>query len=152
MTETTSRFAVVLVVAFVFLGGLERNAEAAINIITAKVEAGSIKISGRASKGNAQIYWEGSDTGERTDRNGRFKFYTTDLPQKCVGQLRVGEAVRQVVISNCGPVGPKGERGEAGPAGLKGERGEPGPAESKSDKGDNGERVRPEDVLKKLLR
>jgi hypothetical protein len=115
---------------------------AAINIIRAEVKAGSIEITGRATKGSAGIAWQGADTGKKTDRNGRFKFVTTDLPPTCVGELKIGNEVRKVVISNCGPVGPKGDRGEAGPPGPKGEkgdRGDPGAGGAKGDKGDRGE-------------
>jgi hypothetical protein len=138
VTKTSSRFALVLLVASVFWGGLEQKAKAAINIITAKIEAGSIRISGRATKGSAQIYWQESDTGEKTDRNGKFNFYTTDVPQTCVGQLRVGDELREVVISNCGPAGPRGPQGQAGPPGPKGERGDPGPQGPKGDAGPPG--------------
>ena len=139
----TSQILLALLVSWACLG---QNAEAAINIITAEVQAGSVKISGRATKGSASIYWQGSDTSNKTDRNGKFKLFTTDLPQTCVGELRVGEETRQVVISNCGPAGPKGERGEAGPPGPKGEkgdkgeRGEVGPLGPKGGKADKGER------------
>jgi len=125
-----------------------KGASAAINIIRAEVKAGSIEISGRATKGSANIYWQGIDTGSKTSQNGKFKIFTTELPPTCVGELKVSEETRKVVISNCGPAGPKGERGEAGPHGLRGERGEngergeagpPGPKGDKGEKGNKGE-------------
>ncbi len=125
-----------------------KGASAAINIIRAEVKAGSIEISGRATKGSANIYWQGIDTGSKTSQNGKFKIFTTELPPTCVGELKVSEETRKVVISNCGPVGPKGERGEAGPhgpsgekgeTGEKGERGEVGPLGPRGEKGEMGD-------------
>ncbi len=148
MARLGTRFTLSLLLTLGAFVCVVKEASAAINIIRAEIKAGSIEISGRATKGSANIYWQGIDTGSKTSQNGKFKIFTTELPPKCVGELKVSEETRKVVISNCGPVGPKGERGEAGPPGPRGERGEmgergaagpPGPKGDKGEKGNKGE-------------
>jgi hypothetical protein len=137
-----TRFTLFLLLTFGAYVCAVKGASAAINVIRAEVKAGSIEISGRATKGSANIYWQGIDTGSKTSQNGKFKIFTTELPPTCVGELKVSEETRMVVISNCGPVGPKGDRGEAGPIGPRGEkgdRGEAGPIGPRGEKGDRGE-------------
>lgn len=133
------RFSLVASAALVAGAGLAQPAAADINISTARVKDGSILITGRATGRYETVSWQGADTGVKTNRYGRFRFVTTDLPPSCVGDLKIGQEERKVVIGNCGPVGPKGEKGDEGDKGAQGPAGAPGPKGEKGDKGERGD-------------
>jgi hypothetical protein len=96
-------------------------AHAEIDITRSRIVPGSISIRGRFAPPNAQISWEGQDTGEVSRPNGRFRFNTRIRPADCVGRLKIGDEERDVVIGNCGAQGARGPQGPEGP------KGDPGP-------------------------
>lgn len=79
------------------------SAQAAVNIKEATIENGQVFIAGKQAQRRAAISWEGVALGINSDRDGDFKFATADLPEDCVGRLKVGTEERDVVVNNCTP-------------------------------------------------
>lgn len=105
-------------------------AAAEIRVRDAQIANGYLVITGRADFPRSTVVLDESHS-VTTDWRGRFDFRIAYVPPNCIGTLKVGTESRQVVIANCGqvgPQGPKGDPGPIGPAGPPGPRGEAGAA------------------------
>jgi Protein of unknown function (DUF1566) len=89
-------------VALVFLAMVVSSAQA-IHIDEATIQNGQVFIAGDQAQRRAAISWEGVALGISTNNGGAFNFNTTDLPEDCVGRLKIGTEERDVVINNCTP-------------------------------------------------
>jgi hypothetical protein len=90
---------VVLLVLVIFFS----SAEAVINITEAVIQDGVVHVQGNQAPSSAAIFWEGVALGVSSNPGGAFKFDTTDLPEDCVGRLKIGTEKRDVVINDCTP-------------------------------------------------
>lgn len=79
---------------------------AGINIKEATIQNGQVFIAGDQAQRRAAISWEGVALGIDSNNGGAFQIITTNLPADCIGQLQIGNEVRDVVINNCTPAPP----------------------------------------------
>jgi hypothetical protein len=90
-----------MAVGLLFLLGYVSWIEAAINITQAVIRDGVVHVRGNQAPSSAAIFWEGVALGDSSNSRGAFKFETTDLPEDCVGRLKIGTEKRDVVIHGC---------------------------------------------------
>ena len=124
-----------------------------LDLFDAKIESGRLQITGRTDKANQEVEIVGSGEKVVSNSSRRFRFSTSYLPETCKFDLKAGkETLRDLLIANCGPRGPKGEpgakgepgpRGEAGPKGDMGPKGDVGPKGEPGPKGDAGPQGEP---------
>lgn len=73
-----------------------------IRIDKATIQRGKVVVEGDHAKKRANIYWEDDPVPvTKSDRDGDFKFSTTNLPIDCVGKLSDGVSTIDVVIRGC---------------------------------------------------
>jgi hypothetical protein len=89
------------VVALAVLAIFVSLAQAVIQIDKATIKNGQVVVEGDHAAKRANISWEGNVV-TKSDRDGEFKFSTTNLPIDCVGELKDG--ARQL-IRECNPIG-----------------------------------------------
>ncbi len=77
------------------------SAQAEIKIEKAQIKNGAIYVEGGRAQRNAAISWQGNPLGINSNRGGNFRFETADLPEDCVGRLKIGTEERDVVIKYC---------------------------------------------------
>ena len=115
-----------------------------LDLFDAKIESGRLQITGRTDKANQEVEIVGSGEKVVSNSSRRFRFSTSYLPETCKFDLKAGkETLRDLLIANCGPRGPKGDPGAKGDTGAKGEPGEPGPRGEAGPKGDVGPKGEP---------
>src|SRR5215207_9293639 len=112
------------------------SAAAQININDAAIFSGDLRISGRTLPNTRLVLDERFET--TSNAQGLFQYRLQYLPSDCVATLTSGAQTRDVVISNCGPVGPFGPIGAAGPKGDAGPQGVTGAAGLRGDAGPQG--------------
>jgi hypothetical protein len=112
-------------------------AQAEIRIDEARIAAGELRISGRATARNAQVTLD-DDIATTSDRQGRFSFRVAYRPEGCTAVIRAGEEAREIVVADCAPAGPQGPPGATGPAGPVGAAGERGPVGERGPPGERG--------------
>lgn len=118
-----------------------------LDLFDAKIESGRLQITGRTDKANQEVEIVGSGEKVVSNSSRRFRFSTSYLPETCKFDLKAGkETLRDLLIANCGPRGPKGEpgaKGEPGPRGEAGPKGDMGPKGDVGPKGEAGPKGEP---------
>jgi Collagen triple helix repeat (20 copies) len=113
-----------------------------IRILRADIEQGELHVGGNVGQPGITVSLD-DKFSVTSDKTGVFIFRVPFFPPTCMVTLTAGQEHRQVVIANCGlmgpagapgskgaegPPGPPGADGERGPIGVKGDPGPPGPA------------------------
>lgn len=118
-----------------------------LDLFDAKIESGRLQITGRTDKANQEVEIVGSGEKVVSNSSRRFRFSASYLPETCKFDLKAGkETLRDLLIANCGPRGPKGEpgaKGEPGPRGEAGPKGDMGPKGDVGPKGEAGPKGEP---------
>ncbi len=96
---------------------------AEIKILAARITEGDLVVIGAIDTPDTEVTLDGRFTAT-TDADGRFTFRIAYHPMTCIVDVRARTYRRDVVVANCGQMGP---RGDQGPPGQPGEAGPPGP-------------------------
>ncbi|KPF90364.1 hypothetical protein IP86_26190, partial [Rhodopseudomonas sp. AAP120] len=87
----------------------------ALDLDTVAIESGKLVITGKTTKPGQEVEVVGTGDKIKSSSSRRFKFSLSYLPETCKLDLKAGEeTVKDLIVANCGPRGPKGEAGAAG--------------------------------------
>ncbi len=95
---------------------------------TVTIRAGSLVVRGSAPNPGALVTIVGTAFQTKANAQEQFAFDVNYLPPTCRITLKSGAATLPVLVSNCGPTGPRGSKGPKGLAGPVGDRGATGPS------------------------
>jgi hypothetical protein len=118
---------------------LASGSASALDLDTIAIDSGRLIITGKTNKPGQEV--ELANTGDKTTSSSskKFRFSLSYLPETCKLELKSGsEHLRDLLVANCAPRGPKGDKGEPGTAGVAGARGEAGPKGDPGPRGDAG--------------